>query len=139
MADREKVIKGLECCSVMGDQEPSWNNITARNCSKCPYNKPGVACTRALAYAALELLKAQEPRLLTESEIMDAKNIDVYLEEATDAQTHPLRLVKTETESRNKAAFFWPSIVRPLNTYGVCWRCWTAEPTVDQRVLVQWE
>lgn len=139
MADREKVIKGLECCSVMGDQEPSWNNITARNCSKCPYNKPGVACTRALAYAALELLKAQEPRLLTKREIMDAKNIDVYLEETRDAQTNPLRLVATGTGSRHKVTLFRPGIVRPLDTYGVAWRCWTAEPTVDQRVLVPWE
>ena len=61
MDKRENVINGLECCSVMGDREPLWNSLKARNCGKCPYNKPGIACTRALAYAALELLKSDEP------------------------------------------------------------------------------
>ena len=133
MDKREKVMKGLECCSI-GLYCPD---------EECPYEKDKEEkqenCIALLARDALEVLKAQEPRLLTEREIMDAKNIDVYLEETTDAKTHPLRLVGTETESRNKAAFFWPSIVRPLDTYGVAWRCWTAEPTVDQRVLVPWE
>lgn len=56
----EKVIKGLECCSN-GKEKPSWLEKTERNCEKCPYNLPGVACTRAMAYDALSLLKAQEP------------------------------------------------------------------------------
>ena len=72
---REKVIKGLGCCSVGADREPTWNNLTARNCGKCPYNKTGLVCTRVLSYDALSLLKAQEPqwrpfvkRALTEEE-----------------------------------------------------------------------
>ena len=56
----EKVIKGLGCCSVGADREPTWNNLTARNCGKCPYNKTGLVCTRVLSYDALSLLKAQE-------------------------------------------------------------------------------
>lgn len=51
MADREKVMKGLECC----------NAPTIRYCVVCPYLKSKIPCTRALTSDALELLKAQEP------------------------------------------------------------------------------
>lgn len=54
MADLDKVIKGLECCST-------------RDCYAgiCPYYDDGVDiedCTSELAADALELLKAQEPK-----------------------------------------------------------------------------
>lgn len=56
MTDREKVIKGLECCSAMSGDE----------CGKCPY---GHECRDTdlpygmphLAADTLALLKAQEP------------------------------------------------------------------------------
>ena len=48
MIDREKVIKGLECCS--------------KGCSGgCTYSVEGGDCCTALAADALKLLKAQEP------------------------------------------------------------------------------
>ena len=51
MPDREKVNKGLECCSTPGG-----------NCAICPYEiVEGFAeCTSALAKDALALLKEQE-------------------------------------------------------------------------------
>lgn len=54
MADREKAIKGLQCCKSPNDHE------------HCPYNT-GVhynVCTYRLLSDALELLKEQEPILL---------------------------------------------------------------------------
>ena len=61
MMDREKVIKGLECCLPM----------TTRNgladCKQCPYDRKitlegGVTeCCHDLMAEALALLKAQEP------------------------------------------------------------------------------
>jgi hypothetical protein len=87
---------------------------------------------------ALSLLKAQEPRTMTLGKLLNAKNIDVYLEEKSETQTHPLLLVGTENESRNQAAFFWPSIVRPLKSYGKTWRCWTSRPTGEQRAETPW-
>ncbi len=47
-------IKGLECCSN-GAKEPYIPTI--RYCAECPYNKPGIPCTRALARDSLELIK----------------------------------------------------------------------------------
>lgn len=50
MINREKVIKGLECCAELSGK-----------CSECPYNKGiGVSyCTTMLSKDALTLLKAQ--------------------------------------------------------------------------------
>ena len=51
--DREKVIKGLECCT-------KWDS-----CSDCPYQTPNEydisECTESLHKDALELLKKQMP------------------------------------------------------------------------------
>lgn len=58
MTDREKVIKGLECC-VLRDPDDS------RRCAKCPKSEYGRtisnSCVNGLMAAALALLKDQEP------------------------------------------------------------------------------
>jgi len=54
MPDIEKVIKGLECCSVEND----WN------CNDCPYGNPNVPiseCIHPLLTDAVALLKRREP------------------------------------------------------------------------------
>lgn len=52
MADREKVIKGLECCTGYCDEDTG-----------CPYYGDGESfeCEEQLRKDALALLKAQEP------------------------------------------------------------------------------
>ena len=55
MIDRDKTIKGLECCAVPG----------GNCCLECPYLKycvdeNGLECENKLVADALELLKAQE-------------------------------------------------------------------------------
>ena len=54
MADAEKVVKGLVCCSV-----------PEGHCTRCPYEDSGFVadCTSALARDALELLKEQDARI----------------------------------------------------------------------------
>ena len=49
MIDREKVIKGLECCRRFGDCE-----------NQCPYFDE-LDCTQLIKADTLELLKEQEP------------------------------------------------------------------------------
>ena len=59
MADREKVIKGLETCYC----PPS-------KCEVCPYNDlPSWGCNNALCLDALKLLKEQEPIIIPMDEI----------------------------------------------------------------------
>lgn len=58
MNEREKVIKGLECC----------NRENEDGCNECPYNFecfPGDEMFSVLATDALELLKWQEERIKT--------------------------------------------------------------------------
>ena len=57
MIDREKVIKGLECCLSLSDDFPD-------ECLKCPYVSDmdsEVTCMRKMGSDALALLKEQEP------------------------------------------------------------------------------
>ena len=56
MPDREKVIKGLECCTMLATLEHPYR------CKECPYQINGAPCERfAIMKDALALLKEQEP------------------------------------------------------------------------------
>ena len=59
MPNKEKVIKGLECCSK-GAVTPYV--ATCRFCADCPYGENDIPCTRELARDALALLKEQEAK-----------------------------------------------------------------------------
>ena len=50
MPDREKVIKGLRCCS----------HTDGVNCIYCPYDNDGEDCTALMSMDVLELLKEQD-------------------------------------------------------------------------------
>ena len=55
MADREKVITGLQCCQVsMGDDDPFGK------CINCPYNDESIYvedCRAVLCQDALEVIR----------------------------------------------------------------------------------
>lgn len=55
MADLDKVIKGLECCILRNPDDHA-------RCSQCSYESN---CVNRLKMDALELLKAQEHRVMT--------------------------------------------------------------------------
>lgn len=129
MADREKVIKGLECCTHGVAQ-----------CPICPYdprnNALPVDCMSGLAKDALELLKAQEPRVLTLDEALEA---DVcWLEKKGDDRVWPCKVGGGE-----KWAVVWrfdqEPIAVPRDEYGKLFRCWSARPTEEQREAVKWD
>lgn len=66
MLDREKVIKGLECC-----------NPNEYHCGVCPYDDGCESCARckpALHSDAIALLKAQEPLMVEERAGTDTIN-----------------------------------------------------------------
>lgn len=55
MPDREKVIKGLECCTMLATLEHPYR------CKECPYQINGAPCERfAIMKDAISLLKDQE-------------------------------------------------------------------------------
>ena len=66
MDDREKVIKGLDCCIGHGKPAPRLGN-EPRDCENCPYSRingiNNTLCFRHLQRDALSLLKAQEQEI----------------------------------------------------------------------------
>ena len=53
MVDREKVIKGLHCCS----------DTVGVNCIYCPYDISDSDCTALMSMDVLELLKEKDKRI----------------------------------------------------------------------------
>jgi len=121
--NREKVIKGLKCCQ-------ECDGYTCRNL--CPYHDRNesenqATCTCRLAHDALALLKAQEPRLVTEA---DFKNADpygylpVWVEDKYDNEIICDCITKY-------------AITEPDEDYH--YRYWTSRPTDEQRENVKWD
>ena len=78
MPDREKVIRGLECC-VLHDPEDY------HKCNECLYRpEPGiitnVPCSNRMMWDALALLKGQKPRVLTLEEVRNSEGKALVLE-----------------------------------------------------------
>ncbi len=114
MPDLERVIKGLECCK-----------IPFRKCYNggCPYFKND-GCKARLKGDALELLKAQEPRLVTESDFDGADEygyLPVWTEEK-DGDMYFECIPKIAITDPDGIAVF---------------RFWTSRPTDDRREAVK--
>lgn len=116
MADIKKVIKGIECCICQGK--------TRGPCSpECPYEVIEPDCWIVMNEDVLELLKEQQPKLLTLKETINAKYpMDVFCEikgeERIFAVTAPVPAQWTGK----------PDI-----------RYWTARPTEKQRKAEPWK
>ncbi len=122
----EKVIKAFEFCLMPPSREELENDICSHE--DCPYYREynGGKCVSALAADALALLKAQEPRLVTESDFDGADEygyIPVWTEEK-DGDMY--------WECIPKAAITDPDGIGVL-------RYWTSRPIDAQREATPWE
>ena len=113
MPDLEKVIKGLDTCRKV----PAF-------CCSCPYDAKdeydGITCESRLIADAIELLKAQQPRVLTVEEV-DVVEV-CWMEQRGHEPYATLD------------AYSWNH-----NIYNKWWRCWSAKPTDEQREAVKWD
>ena len=129
MIDRDKVFKGLTCC---------------RNgfCFACPYNdgvENNVECKQKWADDALELLKEQEPRVMTLEEIKEGEPYRLGV--GKEFVTLPVICIHRYDDAQKPyitfvwkcGTFSWMS-----EDYGKIWRCWSAKPTDEQRKAVAW-
>lgn len=137
MTDREKIIKGLECCSQM----------TGEACRKCPYSSECVAGeatyqtgTAHLASDALALLKEQEPRLLTLDEVCGGG--ECWIEGINGACGY----ADCEYDFDNDSGIYDVEIYRTHRKtiasskgFGKAWRGWSVKPTDEQRKAVKWD
>lgn len=129
MTDREKVIKGLECCRA---------NLLPR-CEECPYANidEGTCFTMDRLHAdALALLKAQEPRVMTEQEMRDAEpGAVIYCEQRDGVRTYLTPLIKYDDGVfENRFLGAEPEATQLPNV-----RFWTSRPTDEQRKAVKWD
>lgn len=139
MPDREKVIQWLEACSV-GCEEG------------CPYEYDGlvskVECKADLMRDALELLKAQEPRVLTLYEVRTAEDCmePVFLEMNAERETPDVfswRTVKHIVPLNDEDIYVLDNVgfssALYSEYYGITWRCWNKRPTYEQQKAVKWD
>ena len=137
MADREKVICALENCAV----KPK--------CKDCPWDTcelidhATVTIPLDLATGILELLKAQEPRVLTLEEVMDALDTMVWVdkqEEENTSESFALIEGYSYKNSYVRLRFISGTRCEVSNLYyGYSWRCWSSRPTDEQREAVKWD
>ena len=131
MTDREKVIKGLECCTDYCDEETG-----------CPYygDDEAFECEERLRRDAIALLKAQEPRVMTLEEVKAAKGDDMCLEISTRTDEIPYITAATLDGVGIKGVTFYCShfdfVAYNRRLYG--WRCWTSRPTDEQMKEAKW-
>ena len=156
MPDREKVIKGFETCIEYID----------RACPiGCPYY--GI-CTKfegrvqPVFRDALELLKGQEPHVLSREEMIEAgKNHDaVYVEEgvgrcfwglAVEGIAPPedkpynypggvqFNVVDADDDMWDGDFYLMCDVYPEKRPHPMGWRAWSAKPTPEQMRTVKWE
>ena len=132
MADFEKVIKGLQTC-VDGE------------CKECPY---GGTCSDAedfvaLARDALEILKAQQPRVLTLEEVKESEGKDLILEYRPWGCEDSIATAATIERCGTKGVSFVMSVACEYVSYNrkhsLGWRCWNVRPTDAERKAEKWD
>lgn len=136
MSDRERIISALENCS-----DP------AGKCRDCPYEE----CERfeksiseypdELIRKAVELLKEQEPRVLTHEEAdaiaHQTEETAIYLERKSDKSLYAA--IAGDTQGRVPNISWLGKERNYQDEYGISWRCWSARPTDEQREAIPWE
>ncbi len=137
MIDKNKVLKGLEICS-------------AGECGECPYNSGySTGCFPELTRDALSVLT---PRVLTLKEVLAGHGRPVFLE----GRGHVYGFALSDTRySANGGAVIFAALraYRPDDPEGPfflkkphypskymrTWRCWSGEPTEEQRKEAPWD
>ena len=139
MAEREKVIRGLELCAY--DPDPGQELKEIRSCPECPYYRAG--CSPQLIRDTLALLKEQEPRVLTTEELTQIKPWSVYWGEGLNVRNMWTMAFTAEAIQNLDEGYLKDSYGRAyeLDLYNkdvMGWRIWTARPTEEQRKAVAW-
>ena len=121
LTDREKIIFGLKCLT---NEDPYMSRISCKK-KKCPYAETETDnCAPAIWRDALDLLKKQEPHLLTMEDFVRADHYG-YL--------------AAWTEERNGSQFWKLITIRALECDKKRMRYWSSRPTNEQREEMKWD
>lgn len=144
MADREKIIKGLECCRIQQNEVPPI-------CEACPYaDEARGTCEdmSGLLNDAYEMLKAQEPRVMTLEDLAGAQKTPVWREtKRAHKDLYNGWVLAYDIQRGQGITWMRQGMAEPngrvgwykLDDYGKTWRCWTARPTLEQREAAKWD
>lgn len=125
MPDREKVIRGLECCS----QQRGGPEL----CEQCTYYNEPFPCSNTLLHDALALLKEEEARVMTLEEVTHSEDWIWYEEKSTHCGW-------TIVVDCDEKWIGWEDLtIDQLCKYGKKWRCWTSRPSDEQRKAAAWD
>lgn len=128
MAEREKVIKGLECCAFY---------LHERQCRSCPYYPDYQDCRSLLIQNAKEILKAQQPRVMTPADVNNIGPEDVCAFVEIREETHMYACYMHQyDETHTEIMCDVPNL--PTKIQNGCARIWTSRPTDAQREATPW-
>jgi len=133
MAEREKVIRGLEACV---------SNQYLMQCTSCPYHTDKARCVTTLMRDALALLKEQEARVMTLEEIRSGAVEVAWLEDADKPNVIPGIWFRLSNEGGDEAVDIHVMdgfVGARLAVYGKKWRAWTSRPSEQQMRDTPWE
>lgn len=130
MTKLEKAIKGLECCR-------------RGFCFFCPYNDgidENVECKQKWADDVLSLLKAQEPKVVTQEELFTLPiDTPVFIEENNNECGWNVFCGIDEMDDVCFCGFQASADYYSLKEYNKSWRCWTSRPSEEQRAATPWD
>ena len=141
--EKEKILHGLNSCSEYINGIPNICDVT-----ECPYRVVAPWCTQQLAHDAgkliRELLKPQEPRVLTLEEVKQHNNQDgcIWFEQPTynavpafvRKEDFEIEVISPYTLGESINHRYWTD-----GNYGKTWRCWSSKPTDKQKEVVKWK
>ena len=136
MAERKKVIEGLECCVRHFGE-----------CESCPYDegRGNCGCGKQLYADALTLLEVQEVRVMTLEEVKRlAPDNDVWIE-YHELAGWTISAVTVREIDDNGMLCRLQCLTFGFDRYGcyggdwMAWRCWTSRPTDEQREATPWQ
>ena len=146
MIDREKVIKALACCVFpVSKGFPYQSHIADKGCEavECPYRDD---CDQMLL-DALELLKEQEPRVMTLEEVKGMKRLTICaVEQRSKVIKNAFNAEYGGIVTLGNESFLDFGLYGDTNRYrrteagyGKTWRCWNYKPTKEQMEAVKWD
>ena len=139
MADIENTIDGLERLRFFNQRagRELWGD------KPHDVQEEDIASADAVYADAIELLKEQQPKVLM---LEDVPKHDVLWMETDKGEIIPVLIDGTIGEPEITLHYFIKKVSKegivthyPTFLYGRTWRCWTAEPTEEQRMNTPWE
>lgn len=142
MNDREKVIKGLECCAAMSGDK----------CRECPYRHEclDTVLLYGIPHLAANALALLQPRVITREELKQFEDSPCWFEShGTYMGKEGFWIIPYMFTCYQTMYYVFPLLSANekgdihyselgLSAYNKAWRCWTARPTAEQRKAVKW-